>query len=182
MVMCLIFVCRPNADSRLSRKLRARFRAYSSDLLKIRKKPHTNLFFPLTSLSLDSHENAAHAIVALNGVDIGGRPARVSQSNGMFHVDTQTYDLIKYLSTIQLSWGKDRAPGGGGAAYGAGAYGYGSGGGGGGGYHQQQGNQGWHQQGYTQAPAAGPGANANGQWDQYYQQYYGQQQGGGGYQ
>jgi RNA recognition motif-containing protein len=27
--------------------------------------------------SLDSHENAAHAIIALNGVDIGGRPARV---------------------------------------------------------------------------------------------------------
>lgn len=80
------------------------------------------------------------------------------------------------LLNLQLSWGKDRAPGGG-VAYGAGAYGYGSGGGGGG-YHQA--NQGgWHQQGYTQAPAPAHGANANGQWDQYYQQYYGQQ---GGYQ
>ncbi|KAJ2961261.1 hypothetical protein NQZ79_g3504 [Umbelopsis isabellina] len=101
-------------------------------------------------VTLDSHENAAHAIVALNGADIGGRPAR-------------------------LSWGKDRAAGGG-AAYGAGAYGYG---GGGGGYHQAS-PAAWHQpQGYAQAPAAGHGQAANGQWDQYYQQYYGHQ---GGYQ
>ncbi|CAM0138441.1 E3 ubiquitin-protein ligase pub1 [Umbelopsis sp. WA50703] len=104
-------------------------------------------------VTLDSHENAAHAIVALNGADIGGRPAR-------------------------LSWGKDRAAGGGGAAYGAGAYGYG-GGGGGGGYHQAS-PAAWHQpQAYAQAPAAAHGQAANGQWDQYYQQYYGHQ---GGYQ